>query len=252
MQASSIDQVIDFLEAIVLEAIENNSPIGYFPALYLEVTKSVRTAIHNKEFENNERMEHLDVIFANRYLAAYTEYKNGQVPTLSWEVAFAQTEKFWPIVLQHLLLGMNAHISLDLGIAAARISPGNEIDSLENDFNKINTILASLVGNVESTLSRIWPKLKFLLKLTGKVDDFFINFSMELARNEAWHFAKQLAPLTLEQQTPVIAQKDIKVSKGSDIVIHPGVLITGLLRIIRLGERGSVASKIEKFIIPKN
>jgi len=43
----------------------------------------------------------------------------GQTPTESWVKAFDATEFWWLIVLQHLLMDMNAHINLDLGIAAA-------------------------------------------------------------------------------------------------------------------------------------
>ena len=64
------------------------------------------------------------MIFANRYLKAYSDFQNNKVVSKSWEVAFKGTERFWPIVLQHLLAGMNAHINLDLGIAAAKVMEG--------------------------------------------------------------------------------------------------------------------------------
>ena len=82
-------------------------------------------------------MEKLDVIFANRYIKAYYQYQTQQPTSKSWEAAFVEADNYWIIVLQHLLLGMNAHINLDLGIAAAQISPKDEIHSLQNDFNTI-------------------------------------------------------------------------------------------------------------------
>ena len=84
--------------------------------------------------------------FANRYLAAYDAYQNHKPVTESWQYTFQVNEQWWPIVLQHLLLGMNAHINLDLGIAAARISPGEKLQSLQNDFLKINKILEGFSG----------------------------------------------------------------------------------------------------------
>ena len=85
-------------------------------------------------FDDGERMERLDVIFANFYIDAFEQYQNNQVITRSWKFAFETSERWWPIVLQHLLLGMNAHINLDLGVAAARTSPGDAIQELENEL----------------------------------------------------------------------------------------------------------------------
>ena len=48
-----------------------------------------------------------------------------------WSVAFHAAHRRPPIIFQHLLLGMNAHINLDLGIACAEVAPGPAIDDLE-------------------------------------------------------------------------------------------------------------------------
>src|SRR5690606_32359215 len=113
-------------------------------------------------------MEKLDIIFANRYIDAYYAWKNNGNITKSWEKAFEMSASFWPVVLQHLLIGMNAHINLDLGIAAAEISKGVNINDLENDFKKINTILSSLVNKVQNDLAEMWPALKKILQKTQK------------------------------------------------------------------------------------
>jgi hypothetical protein len=41
-----------------------------------------------------------------------------------------------PRVVQHVLLGMNAHINLDLGVAAAEVAPGPAIAGLRGDFDR--------------------------------------------------------------------------------------------------------------------
>jgi len=244
MQAKTIDEVIDFLNQIIEESKKEESPIGYFAALYCKVTQRIKEGIEQKEFENNERMEKLDVIFANRYLKAYTEYRNNEMLSDCWLVAFKASKRYWPIVLQHLLLGMNAHINLDLSVAAAQVAPGNEIEGLKNDFDKINEILASLVSGVEKDLSEIWPTLKYILKLTGKVDDFLVNFSMKLARNGAWKFATELASMDLDAQNTAIKERDVKITVIAKYVNNPGLIASSLFKIIRLGEKGSVSKKI--------
>lgn len=244
MQATTIDEVIQYLDQIIEAAKQNNSPLGYFAALYRKVTKSVKEGIEKGEFENGPRMERFDVIFANRYLEAYTQFQNKEQPSKSWQIAFDKTKDYWPIVLQHLLWGMNAHINLDLGIAAAEVAEGAPIEDLKNDFNKINTILASLVEEVEQELSDIWPTLKAILKLSGKIDDFFVNFSMSKARDGAWKFATELYNTPKEDWAAKILERDAKVAKIAQLIYPPGFISRFIFRLIRLGEKGTVESRI--------
>jgi hypothetical protein len=243
--ANTIDEVIAILETIIIESEKNNDPLGYFAALYQNVTICVKEGIANDYFEDGPRMEQLDVAFANRYLNAWYSYKNNEPVTLSWKSAFNLSTSYWPIVLQHILMGINAHINLDLGTAAAEISRGKNLGDLENDFNKINTILSSLVHEVEADLSAVWPALKYLLKWSGKVDDFLVDFSMKLAREGAWKYASQLADVPEQGVQLSIDARDQRVADKVHIILKPGMIATNLLRIIRLTERGSVADKIQ-------
>jgi len=151
-------------------------------------------------------------------------------------------------VLQHLLVGMNAHINLDLGIAAAEVSKGHDIDDLKADFNKINEILSSLVNKVQEDLAQIWPRLKKILKWTRKVDDFLVDFSMELARDGAWRYAKIYAETEEHAITKLIENRDSEVLNKAKIITNPGFIASLLLGIIRLGEQGSVSEKINDLI----
>jgi Family of unknown function (DUF5995) len=242
----TIDEVIEALDSIITQSENNNDTAGYFAALYRKVTIRVKQGIANNEFEDGERMEQLDVIFANRYIDAYFAWKQKQPITASWKKAFDITTNYWPIVLQHLLMGINAHINLDLGIAAAAISNGKNINALQNDFNKINTILSSLVAEVKNELADIWPTLKWILKRTKKVDDFMIDFSMKLSREGAWQFAVSIADKTVSELDTLIAARDIKVAEKSKLITHDGFWASLLFSIIRLGEDGTVKQKIEK------
>lgn len=242
-RSNSIDEVILKLEDIITESQVNNDPSGYFAVLYQKVTMKVKEEITNGFFEDNERMEKLDIVFADRYLEAFYANKEHKPVTSSWQKAFDIRSNYWPIVFQHLLVGMNAHISLDLGIAAAEISKGQNILDLQNDFNKINNILSSLVNEVQNNLSQIWPTLKTILMKTRKVDDFLVDFSMEIARDGAWNFARSIADQPNELES-LISIRDKKVSKNASIITDPGLIASLIFGIIRLGERGSVAKRI--------
>jgi len=244
MQASSIDEVIAYLGDIIQSSKESSSPLGYFAALYRNVTISVRDKIGTGYFDDDQRMALLDVTFANRYLAAYSDNKEGKPVTGAWMKAFAGGDNNSLIVLQHLLLGMNAHINLDLGISAAAVTEPDTIADLEDDFNKINTLLSTLVGEVEEDLSEIWPTLYKILKFTKGLDDLLINFLMSRVRDKAWDFANELSPLAIAARAALIEKKDKEVSLYARLVSKPGIIFSMILRIIRWKEEGDVRFRI--------
>ena len=240
MQAQTIDEVIEQLDDIILWAQANKSRLGYFAALYRRVTVKVKEGIAAYLFADGRRMEQLDVVFANRYLEAFTAYRSGRETTQSWRVAFDASHDWSAIVVQHLLLGINAHINLDLGIAAAQTAPGNAIEGLNEDFDRINRVLASLINTVEQELAKVWPMLKLLDWIAGRTDEAVINFSIDLVRQQAWNVATQLAPLDPDNAAHQITEIDTTVSILGHSIQHPGLIVGTVTNCIRLGERHSI------------
>ena len=245
MPATTIDEVLDALDTIIDRARRDESRLGYFPALYRKVTAEVKRGIAEGVFEDGPRMERLDVVFANRYLEAYEQYHNGTRPTRCWEIAFECGRRWRPIVLQHLLLGMNAHINLDLGIAAAQVAPGPEIESLRNDFFKINEILASLVEDVKWSLAEVWPALTLVNLVTDQTKDVLVNFRMGTARNGAWKTAQRLAALPEAEREAHIYALDHRMAVRARLLLTPGITASTVFFYIRLRERGSVPDIID-------
>ncbi len=237
--ATTIDEVIVQLEAIIAECSDRGERFGYFPALYNRVTITVRDGVRRGEFDDNARMEKLDVIFANRYIEAYRAYRAGDVPTRSWLLSFEACKRDDLCVLQHLFLGMNAHIHLDLGIAAGRVAPGVSIKGLERDFNKINEVLASLVPTVEEELEAISPHFKSMLFLARKEEEKLANFSMGAARMDAWHFATRIANAN-DGEAAVIADRDGTTHGMGELFLHLGPMAMWL----KSGESKDVRANI--------
>ena len=124
MSVQTIDDVVSALDAIVQSSYDKQSRLGYFAAMYRRVTRVVRDGISAGSFQNGPLMEQLDVAFASRYLDALSTFQAGGAATRSWMVAFQGCNDANLLILQQLLSGMNAHINLDLGIAAAQVCPG--------------------------------------------------------------------------------------------------------------------------------
>ena len=187
---------------------------------------------------------------------AVKKWRGSGGATLSWVLAFEESRARTPIVLQHLLGGMNAHINLDLGIAAAQTArersdagggtPMEELLLLKDDFDAINGVLGALVDDVKAQLTAIWPPLRLLDRLAGNTEDVLINFSLGKARKEAWTFATELTPLEGADWDHAVFERDrVSAGLGGTLVYRPGLVARVLLFMIRVGEKGSVRHKID-------
>jgi hypothetical protein len=239
-QAATIDQVIARLKEIVQVAIRDGSRLGYFAALYLRVTERVKEGIAKGEFDDGPRMERLDVTFASRYLAAYDAFQSGELPSRAWLLAFRAAETDGHAVIQHLLAGMNAHIDLDLGVAAARTCPGAALAALQGDFDRINDVLAALTPAVEHELDRTSFDFDTLASLAPRMELKVVGAAMRAARGAAWHLAVELAPLSPTAQLHAMAVRDDEAVVAGMAVLAPGPLVS----FIRATESPDVAHNI--------
>lgn len=241
-----IDRVLADLDREVQRAWEEKSRLGYFAALYRRVTQKVKEGIlTHGVFEDPERMDRLDFAFASRYLDALAHFREGGETTRAWRVAFDAARSRRPVILQQLVLGINAHINLDLGVSAARTSPGGAIGSLQGDFNRINDILAALVTLVERQVGELSPWMGFFSRVAGEDGVRAIEFSMTVARQEAWRFALELAPLPEAAQGPDVARRDGEIAWLARRVLHPGPLLEVVLLAVRAREVHDVRRIIE-------
>ena len=240
MELKTIDDVIGELGEIMQWSEANKSRMGYFPSLYRKVTIRVKEEIAAGEFEVANRMENLDVVFASRYIDAFHAWQKNEPCSKSWEVAFTAAPKWRYIVLQHLLVGMNAHINFDLAIAAAEIAPGSAIHDLEADFKQITGLLNDLTDSVKQDLTQVWPLLRILDWFGGRLGDWLANLGMKIARNIAWENAVKLALLDPAERKAEIQRLDAEVGALGDIILSPSVLANQVIRFIRLGELKTV------------
>ena len=246
--AATISEVIDQLTDIITRSCAENNRAGYFAALYRKVTIAVYEKIKAGYFDDNERMEKLDVVFANRYLEAYHCYHQQKACSAAWQVAFDSGKNWRPMVMHHLLTGMNAHIALDLGIATAIVSPVAGIEHIHNDFNKINTVLCELITEVKTDLYSMWPLSKLISKLNmGKLENDIAGFSMNIARDAAWQVALAYAagPGSIEQQN-YLAARDTSVANFGTRLLNPGKFVHAVTGVFRVFEFGSIPDKIKR------
>jgi hypothetical protein len=243
--SKDIDDIVRRMDSMVDATIEKGSADGYFAAMYLGVTQTVQAGLSGGLFATPDRLANLTTTFANRYLDAWDTRNAGGKPTGSWGVAFDAASQWSPTVLQHLLLGMNAHINLDLGISAAQVAPGKAIRELEADFNEINEVLAGHVQTVQDNLNTVSPMYRFVDDITGSLDRAVINFSIAKARAESWKLATTLAPMSGSDLEKRIEAQDKAVRGVAYMVLKPHMPIPMGLLGLRITERRKISRTIE-------
>ena len=223
MQATNIDDVLVKLKGVIDNHRDRGSPLVFFPAVYRATTARVRAGIQNGSFVDGARMERLATTFANRYLAALdaAAAAGGVGPARAWQVTFAAATRQHTMILQHVLLGMNAHINFDLPLAVIAAANGGEIADLEQDFQAINSILASLLEPVQAVIDRFSPLLNILDRVGGRTDEQLVTFSINTARDESWHEATRLADESAEQRERSILSLDRRVALLAERIIVP-------------------------------
>ena len=220
MSATNIDGVIDQLQDIIDQSIAQGSRLGYFAALYQRMTLAVRDGIRSGVFQDAARMETLDVAFANRYLQTRTQYFAGELQGQSWLQSYGAATSDRYTILQHLLIGSNPHIMIDLGVAAARTCPGTALAGLEQDFGKINGIILGLMPAIDAELDRLSPTTALLDRTVGALKDKFINQGLDEGRASSWAFANQLAFMDPGQQSIAIGQRDCEAMVIGELLKH--------------------------------
>jgi len=245
-QAETIDDVLALLREVVDESIATADRIGYFAALYRHVTGSVARAIDDGVFEDGERMSRLDAAFANRYFAALSEWQSDGQPNRSWRACFRACGHEDPVLVQHLVLGVNAHINLDLPIAAARLCPGDTIHELRTDFHLVNGLLAEGLAQLQVALADLSPLLGTLDVVLGRLDEEIVGFNITKARAEAWDSAVLLAHQPPDAQAAGEKMLDRYAHGLARIVLSPPFPLSSALDLLRATERTGVAGTIRR------
>jgi len=184
------------LDEILADCRGRNSALGYFPAMYRAVTARLTADMQAAGFEDPALVGRLVGTFAARYLDAYHRHRRGLLPTGSWGAAFAMAEGRRRTIIQHLLAGVNAHINLDLGVAAASVSEGltgPELERFHRDFDRVNAVLSALMDTLQDGLNEVSPWMGLLDRLGCSWDEGIMGCTIEVARDGAWSFSRALS-----------------------------------------------------------
>ena len=246
-QASDVDEVVARIESVIAWSIDNQSRLGYFAALYKRITRAIGQAVAAGGFEDGPRMERFDATFANRYFAALNGYFHpAQFPAPShcWRVAFDAAQLPGPIIVQHMLLGVSAHIDLDLGVTAWQIAPPAPLSALQTDFDTVNAVLAGQVKAVLDEIDAISPVLADLYGIFQKDEIDVISDGLIVFRDDAWGFATLLASTPGFLDPITITARDLEVATFGSVILSPPRVMAGFVNGIAAQESRDVVRNI--------
>jgi hypothetical protein len=238
---------VSALDRLVEDARARHDRLGWFAALYGQTTRAVRDHVAAGRFDDAERMERFVERFAGRYVAPLEAWRAGAPVSRSWRVAMeAAAGGNDVVILQHLLLGINAHVNLDLAVVAAEVCPGPEISALHDDFMQVNHLLGSLMPLVRASIGRFSPLLDVIDRVGGADDDEVLNFSIRVARNEAWDQAVALASAADPvRHAHLVDALDRRVAVLGRVVAHPGGLLQRAVDLVAATESDDVPAVID-------
>lgn len=242
-----IDDCILKMQDIVDWSIDKQSHIGYFAILYQTVTKKINQEIKLARFENNDQIAVMVTNFANRYLVAIDEYfENDSTISKSWDTSFNLKEPKNYCILQHLMLGMNAHIIFDLAISSAAIAPNEEIFKFKEDFFKINEILIDMIDEIQEMITKVFWVMKPLDFIFGRLDEKIAASIIVLARNKAWDLARLLALSNDDLKTTLIEEMETEANFISEQILFPKGSLKVFLRFLTVFESNDIPKNLKR------
>lgn len=219
------EQAIDDLQDVALAATD---AAGYFPALYVRVTSDIAAGVAAGRFEDGARMEALVEAFAGYYLRA----RRAAVPVpRCWQATWDVAGDGDLLIAQHLLLGANAHVNHDLAQAVVDVARDHGgLATVRDDFDAVNDVLADSFTGVIRDLDRV-SRLSGELALLGGGRLF--NFSLRVARAQAWSAAERMYPLASDERRAYVAELDRLVSVLAYLITRPPLPVALMLRLVR-------------------
>lgn len=224
--ATTISATEAELRSIALNSTDRR---GYFTAMYARVTGRIAAAIDNDRFDDGERMDQFATAFAEYYLLP----TRGQVePPDCWTAAWDVADSKKLLIMQHLLLGINAHVNHDLALTVVEVAAtrGVDIGAIRPDFNAVNDILAETYDDLLGDLNLV---SRWATAASGLGGGDAFNFSLRVAREQAWRAAVAMHRLSDTNLRAYQTELDRLVSVLAHLITHPPRYVKPLLWLAR-------------------
>lgn len=169
-----------------------------FLRCYGLMTRNMHRNIQEGRFQDEPWVEKLLLRFAEYYFDALEKYEqNGPTTPAVWRQVHEASRKRKLHVLQHLLLGINAHINYDLALALydglcgewPQLSDSQRLGR-ERDHDEVNRVIAETIDTVQDEVVEKQSRLMALVDhLFGRMDEWLLSQLITHWRTEVWEEA---------------------------------------------------------------
>ena len=229
------------LEAIVAGCRARRSRAGYFAALQTHLPPALDAAVHANEFDDPEAVVRLYDALFQRHRDAWLAHERGAACPAAWAIAFTVGARREPHVAQHLLLGMNAHVALDLPVALAEAVGQERMTIFDADFERCGRLAGSLGAAVVADVLGGGPRDR-LRRRAGSARD---ALAMGATRARAWEDGRRLAMLPGDARRRAIAALADDAAARARAIATPAGPTRWLGYAISVSERATVTAAID-------
>jgi hypothetical protein len=214
-----------------------NDRRAIFVGAYLTITSAMDEAIEAGEFRDGPWVQSYLVNFAQLYMEAFRAFEQGDlehVPT-AWRVAFELSANGEGLAIQHLLLGVNAHINHDLAIALMRSGIDPDRPMRYDDHTGVNEVLKRTANTLQEHVERLYsPALRILDEIFGQWDEEFSCLMVDRARESAWAHCLDLVGCTCEDDEAAVMRRiDEHAGALAHLIATPHASPINLIRAVR-------------------
>lgn len=223
-----------------------------FLIVYRAMTEEMARRLPSAKFLDPDWTLSLTTRFAGMYFEADEAYEGKRDCPQPWQRAFELSGAPRTFVLEHALLGINAHISYDLprAVAATILEYGDNVDGptlpiaakiarRRYDYEIVNHLLAATTDPVQNLLKkRLTPLLRVIDFAALRFDEYLAELALRFVRGQGWHMAVALAFAQSTEEEDLIRENLVSASmemmRRIDVVSYlPHPLLRRAARFIR-------------------
>jgi len=217
------------MQLLVQKFEEISDRRAIFLNCYLLMTRNMLKAIEAGEFNDPAWVDTLLHRFADYYFDALSAYEVSDSSTSAvWRLAHRAAAEPETLVLQNLLLGINAHINYDLVLTLVDLLepewPQLSVDQREqrhSDYCQVNKIISYTIDTVQDdVVERYSPIMDVLDKMLGPLDEWLISQLITNWRDEVWdETVGLLTTVDIEEQRKLLVQIEATTLKRAEAIL---------------------------------
>jgi hypothetical protein len=198
-----------------------------FLGCYAMMTGNMLDALDAGRFADDAWVARLLQRFAEYYFDALELYeaRKPETPRV-WQLAHDAAQHEHVMTVQHLLIGVNAHINYDLVFAVAELlSPewdtltAAQRDQRHADYDLVNAIIGETIDRVQDQILEVRsPWLDVIDKLLGPVDEWLISQVISRWRDDVWrqavHYVETATPAEREALRHAVEAEALRLGRA--------------------------------------